>query len=74
MFGGITIRYKYMSIRQLEDLTAELKEEAKQNPEKEAEYLKAYKALEDKIKERDRRRPRCVPWRFEHTIDVIEEF
>jgi len=74
MLGGITIRYEYMSIRQLEELTAELKEEAKHNPEKEAEYLKAYKALEEKIRERDRKRPRCVPWRFEHAIDVIEEF
>ena len=67
-------KYKYMSIRQLEELTAELKEEAKLNPELEAEYQMAYKALKDKIKERNRKRPKCIPWRFEHSLDVIEEF
>lgn len=67
-------RYKYMSIRQLEDITAELKEEAKSDPLRDAEYHVAYKALQDKIRERDRRRPRCVPWRFEHELDMAEEF
>jgi hypothetical protein len=77
--GGIIInsaadRYKYMSIRQLEDITSELKEEAKRDPACDAEYHRAYKALQDKIRERDRNRPKCVPWRFEHELDVGEEF
>lgn len=77
--GGIIInsgadRYKYMSIRQLEDITSELKEEAKRDPLRDAEYHMAYKALQDKIRERDRRRPKCVPWRFEHELDMAEEF
>ncbi|MFA4935970.1 MAG: hypothetical protein WC568_09055 [Candidatus Methanoperedens sp.] len=77
--GGIFInssadRYKYMSLRQLEDITAELKEEAKSDPARDAEYHVAYKALQDKIRERDRIRPRCVPWRFEHELDMAEEF
>ncbi len=66
-------RYKYMSIRQLQDITAELKEEAKRDPARDAEYHVAYKALQDKIRERDRRRPKCVPWRFEHDLDIAEE-
>lgn len=77
--GGIVInssadRYKYMSIRQLEDITSELKEEAKRDPARDKEYHVAYKALQDKIRERDRRRPKCIPWRFEHDLDVAEEF
>ncbi len=67
-------RYKYMSIKQLQDITQELKEEAKQNPARDAEYHVAYKALQDKIRERDRKRPKCIPWRFEHELDVAEEF
>ncbi len=63
-----------MSIRQLQDITEELKAEAKRNPESEAEYLIAHKALQDKIRERDRQRPKCIPWRFEHELDVGEEF
>jgi hypothetical protein len=77
--GGIIIessadRYKYMSIRQLKDITDELKEEAKLDPVRDAEYHKAYKALQDKIRERDRKRPKCIPWRFEHELDIGEEF
>ncbi len=76
---GITInsgadRYKYMSIKQLQDITQELKAEAKQNPASDKEYYVAYKALQDKIRERDRKRPKCIPWRFEHELDVAEEF
>ncbi len=67
-------RYKYMSIRQLEDLVSELREECKRSPERGGELQQAYKALQDKIRERDKRRPRCVPWMFEHSIDVAEEF
>lgn len=63
-----------MSIRQLQDITDELKKEAKQDPSRDAEYHVAYKALEDKIRERDRRRPKCIPTRFEHDLDVMEEF
>ncbi|VVB95561.1 Uncharacterised protein [uncultured archaeon] len=77
--GGIFIessadRYKYMSIRQLEAITSELKEEAKRDPARDKEYHVAYKALQDKIRERDRNRPKCIPWRFEHDLDVAEEF
>lgn len=77
--GGIIInsnanRYKYMSIKQLQDITAELKEDAKRDPARDAEYHVAYKALQDKIMERDRKRPKCIPWRFEHELDVGEEF
>ncbi len=77
--GGIIInptadRYKYMSIRQLQDITAELKDEAKHDPAQDAEYHVAYKALQDKIRERDRNRQKCIPWRFEHDLDVGEEF
>jgi len=50
-------RYKYMSIRQLQDLSNELKEGAKHDPLQDAEYHVVYKALEDKIRERDRNRP-----------------
>jgi len=67
-------RYKYMSIRQLQDISDELKEESKRNPEQDAEYHKAYAALEEKIRERDKNRPRCIPSRFEHTLDIMEEF
>jgi len=63
-----------MSIRQLQDITHELKEEAKRNPECESEYQIAYKALQDKIRERDRSRPKCIPTRFEHDLDLMEEF
>jgi hypothetical protein len=77
--GGVIInsgadRYKYMSIRQLQDITEELKKEAKKDPARDAEYHVAYKALQDKIRERDRNRPKCIPWRFEHELDVAEEF
>lgn len=67
-------RYKYMSIRQLQDLSKELKEEAKLDPSFDAEYHIVYKTLEDKIRERDRNRPKCIPSRFEHDLDVMEEF
>lgn len=67
-------RYKYMSIRQVEDIVSELKDEMKRDPAREREYYIAYKALEDKIRERDRRRPKCIPSRFEHDLDIGEEF
>jgi hypothetical protein len=67
-------RYKYMSIRQIEGIVAELKDEVKRDPERDKEYHVAYKALEDKIRERDRRRPKCIPSRFEHDLDIWEEF
>ncbi len=63
-----------MSIRQLQDITEELKAESKLNPESDAEYHVAYKALQDKIRERDRSRPKCIPTRFEHDLDLMEEF
>ncbi len=63
-----------MSIRQLQDIADEMREEAKRNPECDAEYHRVYKALQDKIRERDRKRPKCIPWRFEHELDVSEEF
>jgi hypothetical protein len=63
-----------MSIRQLQDITDELREEAKRDPSRDAEYHIAYKALEDKIRERDKNRPRCIPTRFEHSLDLMEEF
>ncbi|VVB96760.1 Uncharacterised protein [uncultured archaeon] len=63
-----------MSIRQLQDITDELKEEAKRNPSCDAEYHVAYKTLQDKIRERDRNRPKCIPTRFEHELDLMEEF
>jgi hypothetical protein len=69
-----TDRYKYMSIRQLQDLSNELKEEAKSDPSRDAEYHFVYKALEDKIRERDRNRPKCIPTHFEHDLDIMEEF
>ncbi len=67
-------RYKYMSIRQLQDILEELKEETKRDPARDAEYQVVYKALEDKIRERDRKRPKCIPSRFEHDLDLMEEF
>jgi len=63
-----------MSIRQLQDLSNDLKEEAKSNPSRDPEYHIVYKALEDKIRERDRNRPKCIPTRFEHDLDLMEEF
>ncbi|HEY9206791.1 MAG TPA: hypothetical protein VIO58_12825 [Candidatus Methanoperedens sp.] len=63
-----------MSIRQLQDIANELKEEAKLDPSRDAEYHVAYKALQDKIRERDRNRPKCIPTRFEHDLDLMEEF
>ena len=63
-----------MSIAQLEDLTKELKNEAKEYPEREQEYKEACKALEKKIREREGKRPRCIPTRFEHELDLMEEF
>ncbi len=60
-----------MSIAQLEDLTQELKNEAKEYPERDQEY---HKVLENKIRERERKRPRCIPTRFEHELDLMEEF
>ncbi|MCE8425806.1 MAG: hypothetical protein J5U17_08530 [Candidatus Methanoperedens sp.] len=63
-----------MSIRQLEDITTELKKEAKHDPGRVAEYQVAYQALEEKIRERDRSRPKCIPTRFEHELDLMEEF
>ncbi len=63
-----------MSIRQLQDLSRELQEQAKQDPSRDAEYHLVYKALEEKIMERDRNRPKCIPTRFEHDLDVMEEF
>ena len=76
-YRGVVIssnRYKYMSIRQLQDIADELREESKRDPSRDVEYYKAYKALEDKIRERDRKRPRCIPTRFEHSLDLMEEF
>jgi len=67
-------RYKYMSIQQLQHLSNDLKEEAKSDPSRDAEYHIVYKALEDKIRERDRNRPKCIPTRFEHDLDLMEEF
>ena len=67
-------RYKYKSITQLQDLTRELKDEAKRDPERDREYHVAYKALEEKIRERDSKRPKCIPARFEHELDMMEEF
>lgn len=69
-----TDRYKYMSIRQLQELSNDLKEEAKSDPSRDPEYHIVYKALEDKIRERDRNRPKCIPTRFEHDLDLMEEF
>lgn len=69
-----TDRYKYMSIRQLKELSDELKEEAKHDPSRDAEYHVVYKALEDKVRERDRNMPKCIPTRFEHDLDLMEEF
>jgi hypothetical protein len=69
-----TDRYKYMSIRQLQDLSNDLKEEAKTDPSRDAEYHIVYKALEDKIRERDGNRAKCIPTRFEHDLDIMEEF
>ena len=63
-----------MSIAQLEDLTQELKNESKEDPERDQEYHEACKALENKIQERERKRPRCIPTRFEHELDLMEEF
>jgi len=63
-----------MSIRQLQDIVEELKERARNDPESDAEYHVAYKALEDKIRERDKNRPKCIPTRFEHELDMMEEF
>ena len=63
-----------MSIRQLQDITDQLKEETKHNPECDREYHVAFKALQDKIRDRDRNRPRCIPTRFEHDLDLMEEF
>ncbi len=63
-----------MSIRQLQDIVEELKERARNDPEADAEYHVAYKALEDKIRERDKNRPKCIPTRFEHELDMMEEF
>ena len=67
-------RYRYMSIRQLQDIVDELKEEVKHNPDRDAQYHVAYKALQDKIRERDKQRPKCIPTRFEHELDLMEEF
>jgi hypothetical protein len=63
-----------MSVTQLQDLTRELKEEAKFNKDLDEEYHEANKALEDKIRESVRRRPKCIPSRFEHDLDIMEEF
>jgi hypothetical protein len=63
-----------MSIKQIQDIVDELKEEAKWRHESDAEYYVAYKALQDKIRERDRIRPKCIPTRFEHDLDLMEEF
>lgn len=67
-------RFKYMSIAQLEDLTQDLKKEAKEYPERDQEYHEACKALEKKMREREGKRPRCIPTRFEHELDLMEEF
>ena len=63
-----------MSIRQLQNIVNELKESAKNDPACDAEYHMAYKILEDKIRERDKNRPKCIPTRFEHDLDLMEEF
>ena len=63
-----------MSILKLQAVVDELREEAKQNPEHDAEYHMAYKALQDKIRERDKYRVKCIPSRLEHQLDVKEEF
>ncbi len=67
-------RYRYMSIKQLQDLTKELKEGAKNDPGQQAEYHDAYRVLQDKLREQERKRPRCIPTRFEHDLDIMEEF
>ncbi|MDW7727381.1 MAG: hypothetical protein SCH70_09810 [Candidatus Methanoperedens sp.] len=67
-------RYEKMSIRQLRHITNELKDQAKEDPALDAEYHIAYKVLQDKIRERDRNRPQCIPTRFEHNLDLMEEF
>ncbi len=69
-----THHYKHMSIRQLQDISNDLKEEVKNDPSHDAEYHIVHKALEDKIRERDRNRPKCIPTRFEHDLDIMEEF
>ncbi len=63
-----------MSIKQLQDLTKELKEEAKNDPAQQEEYHDASKVLEDKLREQESKRPRCIPTRFEHDLDLMEEF
>lgn len=63
-----------MSITQLQDLTRDLKEEVNVDPERDREYQEACKALEKKIREREGKRPRCIPARFEHELDMMEEF
>jgi len=67
-------RYKKMSIRELRYLTDELKEASKEDPSLDAEYHVAYKVLQEKIIERDKNRPKCIPTRFEHNLDMMEEF
>lgn len=63
-----------MSIKQLQDLSKELKEEAKNDTRQQAEYNEVSKVLEDKLREQERKRPRCIPTRFEHDLDLMEEF
>jgi len=63
-----------MSIAQLQDLSRDLKEEVNVYPEREQEYQDVCKALEKKEQEKDRKRPRCIPTRFEHELDMMEEF
>jgi len=63
-----------MSITQLQDITRDLKEEVNVDPGRDQEYQEACKALEKKIQEREGKRPRCIPTRFEHELDLMEEF
>ena len=63
-----------MSIRQLRHITEELKEQGKEDPSIDAEYHIAYKVLQEKVMKRDQNRPQCIPTRFEHNLDLMEEF
>ena len=67
-------RYKKMAIRELRHITDELKEQGKDDASIDAEYYIAYKVLQEKVIKRDKNRPKCIPTRFEHNLDLMEEF
>lgn len=60
-----------MGIKQLEEVLRELKKEKTVN---EFELHTASRVLEKKRKDEKRKRPECIPTRFEHMMDVGEEF